>query len=209
MSFDIKEGVLVGYEGEDTEVVVPDGVQTISDSAFAYSPVTSISIPGSVTKIERAAFSNTRQLKCIYLENYRCFLDEGLVWPSIIVDGVFTNNPPDIFINGVLAEEIEIPDDVTEIGEFAFNGWKKLRSVVISDNVKSIGKNAFTDCWNLKNIEIPNSIKEIKEYAFSNCTSLDSISIPDSVKLIERYAFQGCNSLKTIELPNKLKKIER
>ena len=40
MSFDIKEGVLVGYEGEDTEVVVPDGVQTISDSAFAYSPVT-------------------------------------------------------------------------------------------------------------------------------------------------------------------------
>ena len=51
-AFDIRGGVLVKYNGNETTVVVPDNVVEISETAFLNSPcVKSISIPKNVKKI--------------------------------------------------------------------------------------------------------------------------------------------------------------
>ena len=58
MDFEIKDGCLVKYTGEDTEVVVPDGVTSIGEDAFEWcSSLTSVRIPDSVTSIGESAFS--------------------------------------------------------------------------------------------------------------------------------------------------------
>ncbi|MCQ2298981.1 MAG: leucine-rich repeat domain-containing protein, partial [Bacteroidales bacterium] len=101
---------------------------------------------------------------------------------------------------------IEIPNSVTEIGEYAFYDCKGLTSVEIPDSVTEIGKGAFSRSG-LTSIEIPNSVTEIGEHAFSGCERLTSIEIPNSVTEIGECAFSWCKGLTSIEIPNSVTKI--
>ncbi len=96
---------------------------------------------------------------------------------------------------------IDIPDNVTWIGDSAFEGYYNLKYIKISTSVTKIGENAFRDCASLTSIEIPNSVTEIGRNAFSGCTSLTSIVVPKSVTKIGAFAFDGCKSLTSIEIP--------
>ena len=74
---------------------------------------------------------------------------------------------------------IIIPDDVTEIGnrayEVAFCGIKR---VDISPTVKKIGERAFACCENLEEIDIPAGVEVIGKEAFSDCHSLKKFIFP-------------------------------
>ena len=96
--------------------------------------------------------------------------------------------------------KVEIPDTVTEIGEYAFYEWKNLENITMSSNITSIGDSAFTRCNNLTNITIPESVTSIGTAAFGDCSSLTSITIPESVTSIGDYAFDGCSSLTNINV---------
>ena len=70
---------------------------------------------------------------------------------------------------------------------------KSVSVVNVPDNVTSIGKYAFENCTSLTSITIPDSVISIGSYAFSGCTSLTSITIPDSVTSIGSSAFYNSN----------------
>ena len=62
-AFVIENGVLKKYSGNDTEVVIPDGVKSIGIAAFkGDTNLTSVTIPDSVTYIEEPAFENCPNL---------------------------------------------------------------------------------------------------------------------------------------------------
>lgn len=66
--FDIKDGVLVKYIGMDTEVVIPTGVTSIGNGAFAGNrELTSVTIPNGVTSIGVRAFQSCSYLTAINL----------------------------------------------------------------------------------------------------------------------------------------------
>ena len=79
---------------------------------------------------------------------------------------------------------VEIGEDVTSIGNYAFENCTGLISVTIPDSVTSIGNSAFDGCTGLTSVTIPNSVASIGIYAFYGCSALTSISIPDSVTSI-------------------------
>ena len=56
--------------------------------------------------------------------------------------------------------------------------------ITIPENVREIGDYAFSGCSSLRSITIPESVKKIGDYAFLNCYSLTKISIPDSVEKV-------------------------
>ena len=58
-------------------------------------------------------------------------------------------------------------------------------NVVIPEDVTQIGSWAFTDNTNITSIVIPGSVTTIMNHAFSGCTQLKEISIPQSVKVIK------------------------
>lgn len=96
----------------------------------------------------------------------------------------------------------DIPDGVTEIGDYALFGSENLASVTIPDSVMKIGEYAFA-LGGLKIANIPNGVKTIGERAFSGCQSLEKVYIPAAVTYIGEFSFYDCHCLRFILVDKK------
>ena len=70
----------------------------------------------------------------------------------------------------------------------------------VADDVTTIGNNAFENCGNLKNAIVPAKVTEIGDYAFKN-SGLAGIELTEGLIKIGGSAFEGCKELKTVEMP--------
>lgn len=87
---------------------------------------------------------------------------------------------------------IDLPKNVTQIGEEAFDGTY-IETLDIS-NVKSIGDGAF--CYSgIKELKFSEGMTVIPDRVANGCSNLKSIYIPSTVKEIGRMAFADCNKL--------------
>ena len=226
------------------DIIIHDSVTSIGNNAFGCcKSLTNIAIPGSVTSIGGSAFSGCESLSsvvipesvvnlngnpfCRWNGELKClspyfiydnkvlfnkdkskiiaFRDENTT-SYIIPDGVTSIG--DWAFNGCSGlADIVIPDSVTSIGDYAFGDCSSLSSVVIPDSVTSIGAWAFFCCSDLADIVIPNSVTRIGDSAFCDCSSLSSVVIPDSVTSIGAWAFSSCESLTSIIIPDSVTSI--
>ncbi len=182
-----------------TSVVIPNSVTKIGIFAFAYcDSLTSVVIGNSVTTIRSYAFEGCTSLDMV---NYLGTIEE---WCNISFG--FSSNPlfyaSKLHLNGELVTELVIPNTVTEIKAYAFQGCTSLTSIEIPNSVTTIGDYAFNYCTSLTSIVIPNSVTTIGGRAFDNCTSLTSVVIGNSVTSIGSSAFEDCDSLTSVEIPN-------
>ena len=86
----------------------------------------------------------------------------------------------------------DIPDSLTEISEFAFDGCTELLSFDIPGSVKVISTFAFNGCTSLKSVVIQEGVEEIKAGAFKGCSSLTDVTFPKSLKQVHSDSFEGC-----------------
>ena len=63
-----------------------------------------------------------------------------------------------------------IPNTVSKISSFAFEGCIGLTSIAIPDSVTGINASAFVGCTGLTKIFIPNSVTDILSQTFLNCS---------------------------------------
>ena len=104
-------------------------------------------------------------------------------------------------------KSVEIGEDITVIGDYAFSGCEKLTSITIPSSVQTIGSYAFNSCISLESITIPENVTSIGNSAFTNCYKFTSIAIPSNVTSIGNSAFSGCIGLNSIEISNGVKTI--
>ncbi|MDE7384948.1 MAG: leucine-rich repeat domain-containing protein, partial [Anaeroplasmataceae bacterium] len=121
--------------------------------------------------------------------------------------------------------EIELPETMTTIGDYAFNECVKLPYMIFPAEITTVGSYAFRNCVELQEaifegnkidtlsegvfyncIELnefnfPTSILHVKSYAFYNCIDLDEITVPKNVLDIEYAAFGGCHNLAEMTIP--------
>ena len=97
---------------------------------------------------------------------------------------------------------IEIPDTITEIGDFAF-ARSGITEAVIPEGTEKIGYAAFYHCNELTNVVIPDTVTEIEPSAFDNTPWIqnwiqngegDYLIVGDGILL----AYRGSNSIVTI-----------
>ena len=218
--FVIENGVLTKYKGPGGSVVIPSGVTSIGQEAFAYNAyVTDVTIPDGVTDIGIVAFSECYSLTSVTIPNSVTSISEGA------------------FNNCFSLTSITIPNSVTTIGRAAFQSCSSLTSVTIPDSVTSIIENPFMGCNSLTDISvgsgnqtytavdgvlfskdmtalicypkgrqgpyvIPDSVTTIGDYAFESCEGLTNVTIPNSVTTIGGSAFRSCEGLTDVTIPN-------
>mgnify|MGYP004499889745 FL=1 len=177
-----------------TSITIPNNITSILSGAFAdCRNLTSITIPSSITYIEEAAFAACHSLNSINVASGNTHYSS--------IDGVLYNYTRDTLLQCPGAKtSVTIPNGVTTIAAFAFDGCRSLTSVTIPNGVTSIGESAFTGCSNLTSVTIGNGVHSIEWCAFQGCSSLTSITIPNSVTSISQFAFNGCSSLTSINV---------
>lgn len=231
--FEIEDGVLLRYNGDETEITIPDGVTAIGEDVFKdLTEVTSITMPDTVTSIGDYAFSNCKKLTSINIPN------------SVTSIGNYAFN------NCAVLPDFQLPTSLVSIGDNAFYACKKLTSLKMPEGMKAIGNNAFYNCTSIteltlneglesigskafysvkmKSLEIPSTVKKIGEGAFfycsaitgdvvlpeglteisselfRNCSNITGVKIPDSVTSIGDNAFYYCQKISSINIPNKV-----
>ena len=174
-------------------------VTSIGNSAFEYcTSLSSITIPNSVTSIGEDAFYNCTHLTEVNISDLSawCKIDFGNS------DSNPLNYTKKLKLNGVEKTYLVIPNDITKIKRYAFEGYSSLSSVVIPNSVTEIGISAFHNCSGLTSVTIPNSVTKIGGVAFSDCSGLTEVTIGNSVTSIGIGAFYNCSGLTSITIPN-------
>ena len=98
--------------------------------------------------------------------------------------------------------------DVTEIGEGAFENCKNISSLNFGFSLKKIGDKAFNGCTFPINLSIPNTVTEIGNYAFYKCGEIRKLTLPTSLERIGSYAFADCKNIGgDLLIPSSVKEI--
>lgn len=98
-------------------------------------------------------------------------------------------------------KSVSIPSTVTRIGDWAFGNCGGLEQITISDNVTEVGEHAFEDTG-LRSVTIGSGITELPKSIFSGCNYLTDVILSEGVKVISGSAFWSCTSLEGIRLPS-------
>ena len=191
---------VVGYEGEDVKVFIPDSyngipVTEIGDSAFLEnSSITEIYIPKTLKRIGASAFKLCTTLSLVE------FRDESSL--TVIDAEAFSKCEFTSFT---------LPSSVEEIGDSSFRFCAKLQTFEIQESSKlnSIGNHAFSGCEDLAEFYFPEGLESIGENGFYGCDQLSSISIPDSVTTIGKSAFELCENLREATIGNGVTALDR
>ena len=161
----IKDNQVVKCRLWSTSVTIPNSVTKIVRNAFSgCNRLTSIDIPNSVTSIGRNAFEGCDGLTSIIIESGNTVYDSRNNCNAIIMTASNT------LIKGCL-------------------------NTIIPNSVANIGEGAFRDCSGLTSIDIPNSVTNIGRYAFGGCSGMTSVTIGSGVTDIGTLAFKDCTSL--------------
>lgn len=187
-----------------TEITLPSSVVSIGANAFYAAQLTKINIPNGVTSIGEYAFAECYSLKDVQIDTIKSTL-------SSIGTAAFRNNKA--------LTELKLPASLRTVGNSAFEGCAKMRSVTfngynlikdeetgseryeLDPNVRSklelIGSSAFSKCEALTSVSIPDGVTEIKDSAFNSCKSLVTVEFGDNsvLKVIGAQAFANCVKL--------------
>ena len=89
---------------------------------------------------------------------------------------------------------------------FGFCLTNELTSVTFPDGYTYLGDNAFTGKSKLKSVKLPGSLESIGKEAFQR-TALEEITFPNTLKSIDDNAFEECLGLKTVSFPADFEKL--
>ena len=215
---------LYQYEGTDTNIVVPDTIDgrkvtVLGNSTFQYctqaSDIESVTLPDSLTTIEKNAFYNCEKLKSVTIPpnvssiGLAAFV-EGLSESSLTEIKVDPENPYFSEKDGVVfskdgtklivfpsgrSGDYQIPDGTVSVGDYAFYYCVNVSSITVPGSVRSLGEGAFGNCSSLTKAVLNEGLEEIGEYAFQSSSGIRDIIIPASVKSVGKNGLclsSGC-----------------
>ena len=151
-------------------IVLPKNITSIGKYALTGSKISSIEIPCSVTSIEDYAFDYCESLTSVYITDL-------LAWFKVSID--YRSSPlyngARLYVNGKELKELVIPNEITKIWDYRFEGCKSIVKVTIHDNVTWIGRNTFKNCPALSSAIIGSGVTKIEMNAFEDCDALTEV----------------------------------
>ena len=214
----IDNGAFDGAGGDGSGIRIPNSMQFISEIAFVNNRFGIITCRDANPYFSRIDFSEQVGNTMYALAN-----KEGnklLAFPGqkILSTGG----------DGTYVTQVTIPDQITEIGDYAFHGSPKLTNVTFHEGIVKIGDHAFANCLKLTSVRLPSANVELAGYVWSGCENVTSVSLPQGIHLsnhdfyccsienltvpegvteVPMMCFAG-NELKSLSLPSTLERID-
>lgn len=216
-----KEDLISCFEKRKIDCSIPDGVKHICMYSFAMTEVKSLNIPQGVEKIGEGAFENglfitisiPSQVKYLGKKAFsRCSSLQKIDISNTQI-GVIEN---ELFDECESLENINLPDNTTSVGDYAFRGCKKLVSINIPPGVNTIGVNPFMRSGITEIILNNSGFKLIdgifyggngKEIIAVLSSANKTIIIPNGVETICQEAFASNIIIEKVVCPKSLKSI--
>ena len=214
--------VLYPHAKNVAEYTVPAGVTEMASYGIAGNGnMTSIDL-NEVTKVDVSALVDIGKLtriklpkdlkkdglrqgafeRCNALEAYE--VAEGNTDFSAVGGVLFSANKETLYFYPLAKpdETYTIPSTVKEIAVKAFQGARKLTSLVIPTSVEKIQEQAFRQNYKLASVKFcePSKITNLSAYAFWQCPSLTEVTLPSSITEIGKVFLQ-CENLETVNVP--------
>ena len=163
----------ITYQGNNYTVTSID-----EDAFYQNNDIISIELPKTIIYIDESAFEACVNLDKVYISNLESWLKIGFENSS--------SNPlkyaSHLYVEGKEVCDVIIPDGITEVDEFAFCGYKGIRSLIIPASIKNIWRAAFSSCINLKMVKVKgtNPIQMDNEYdsPFSSISPSAKLVVP-------------------------------
>ncbi len=225
-------GAYAFYLCDAEEVVLPETVERISESAFAYCAdlkrvtVGSFEKGSALTSIGANAFARSTRLSVVSLWSVTCpevgdleavnslGVFYGTSYPVVLVpaqnetaykaDGEWS-----VYGDYVAASSSEYSDGQIVENDVLIKYAGGDAEVTVIDGVTKIGNYAFKNTA-VETVNIAASVKEIGRQAFGNCKALSGVvfSGESSLEIIGNNAFEECISLRTAIIPAKVKTVK-
>ena len=166
---------ITGYNGLDTEVVIPDKIDGLpvtaigSKAFYGNTTIYSVTIPSTVLSIGSEAFCGCTGLNSVSIPDS----------VTVIYDGAFRGC--------VGLNSVTLPNKLTYISERLFYGCSGLQSISIPSTVTRIYSYAC-ESTSLSYVTLPEKVTSIGYESFCGINSI-TISIPANTTSIDNYAF--------------------
>ena len=179
-----------------------DGLKSLPDSAFHACLVKNYELPSSVKRIGNFCFSGASSVKNIdlsHVEEIGICAFNGCQFESLVLNEIKSIGHT-AFSNSALKNiEINAKNDFIIMPK-TFSGCRHLEKVTMK-NVVEIGEEAFSFTDHLNSINLSdNPIRKIDYLAF--CSSgLTELTLPSDIKRIDNSAFSTCRNLVHVSIP--------
>ncbi len=216
------------------KLVIPEGVEVVGQCSFNEClNMRELNMPSTVNYIDSEAFR-----KC---KINKINIDNISTWFNISFYDATSNpisNNTEIIANGNLLTELTIPESVTSINAYAFNGYKYLKKLIIHENVIQAGSNALSfkgliECYDLPGLFSYNIAAEmyddlstqsklstdangcitynngVENYLVGYSGTSGEIIVPEGVTAIREGSFQEDLRIKSIKMSSTVKTVER
>lgn len=132
------------------------------------------------------------------------------------------------YYRNTLLEEVILPEEITEIGEFAF-ARSSISAVTLPDGVIKISYGAFYHCESLASVELPETVMSVEPRAFDYTAWVKNfrssgedflisggvlvayagddtaVAVPGGVRVIAAEAFAGHEEIESVRLPDSVR----
>lgn len=204
-----------------TKITVPDSVTEIGDAAFSgCSSLQSMTLPfvGNSSSLTSASAKSLFG----YIFGTKSYTGGIAVKQQYSTSSAMTYYIPksltDVRITGGMLlygafcgcsdlTHLTLPENLTEVGKYAFYQCSGLKELSLPAGVSNIGSYAFAGCSALKVFSFPPKVSNIEDYSFSGCSSMEQITIPKGITKIGKGAFQNCSNLTRIIVPDSVTEI--
>ncbi len=187
-------------------VKLPKGLKYIGSLAFEACGLSdNIVIPDTVEFLGRDAFQDTKMEGKLMVESQE--------YPGMIIVGTTLMNYRYTSENAKDEGVVEVPEGITAISNYAFQGLMPLQEggsskadlprdhttvkVKLPSSVKYIGEEAFFGADVLEEINLEN-VQVIEDGAFNECTSLEMAELSPQIRSMGASVFRDCTSLEYV-----------